>query len=120
MICFAMDVYSSVFKFRFELAGLRHFGGRIQNAEDFVLTHDDELFAIQLDFAARVLSEENAISDLHIARNQRSVFQTLAVPDSHHLALLGLLFRRVGDDDSALHRFLLLDPFDNKAIVEWS
>src|SRR5205809_6852022 len=104
------------------LAGLlgRHFGGRIQNSEDFVLAHDHVLVAIQLDVAAGILSEKDAISDFDVEWNQLPVFQALALPDGDDFAFLWLLFGGVGDNDTAPNRFLLLDPFDDNAIVEWS
>src|SRR6185503_14534660 len=42
----------------------------------------------------------------------------LAVAHRDDLALLGLLLRSVGDDDSALDRFLLLDSLHQQAVVK--
>src|SRR5216117_2129797 len=85
------------------LAGLlgRHFGGRIQNSEDFVLAHNHVLIAIQLDVATGILSEKDAISHFDIQGNHLAVFETLAVPYGDYFAFLGLLFGGVGDDDPA-------------------
>src|SRR6266568_3808645 len=115
MDCFPF--YSNVIR----SAGLfGHFWGRIQNSEDLVLAHDHVLVAIQLDVAAGIFAEEDAISDFDVEWNQLPVFQTLALPYGDYFAFLGLLFGGVGDDDTAPNRFLLLDPFDDNAIVEWS
>src|SRR5260370_34966264 len=114
-----MDVflYSNVIR----LAGLLgRLGGRIQNAEDFILAHNHVLFAIQLDVAAGIFSEKDAISDFDVEWNQLPIFQALALPYGDNFAFLRLLFGRVGDDDSASNRFLLLDPFYGNAIVEGS
>src|SRR5215467_5046565 len=59
-ICFAMDYFSPC-RFRWgELAGLLagRDGLRIEDAEHFVFTHDHELFAVELDFAAGIFAEE--------------------------------------------------------------
>ncbi len=95
--------------FSFCLAGLLgRLGLRVENAEDLVLTHDQELFAIQLDVAAGVLAEQDAVAHLHVERDHFAVFQALAFADGHHFALLGLLFGRVGDVQAALHLLLSL------------
>src|SRR5262249_38283886 len=38
----------------------------------------------------------------------------------HHFALLGLFLGGIRDDDSTLLRFLLFDPSDHDAILQWS
>ena len=68
------------------------FGRRVENPEDFVLTHDQVLFAIQLDVAAGVLAEQDAVADLHVERNHLAVFQALALADGDDFAFLRLLF----------------------------
>ena len=50
--------------------------------------------------------------------NQLAVFQALALPYSHHFALLGLLFGRIRNVQAALHLLFLLDPFDHDAVIE--
>ena len=94
------------------------FGFGVENAEDFVLTHDQVLFAIHLDVAAGVLAEQDAVADLHIERNHFAVFQALAFADGDYFAFLGLFFGGVGNVQTALHLLLLLNPFDHDAVVE--
>ena len=94
------------------------FGCGVENAEDFVLTHDQVLFAIQLDVAAGVLAEQDAVARLDVERNHFAVFQALAFADGHDFAFLGLFFGRVGNVQAALHLLLLLNPFDHDAVIE--
>ena len=60
------------------------------------------LVALDLDLGARVLAEENAISDLDLEGADGAVLQDLAIAYGEHFTLQGLLFRRVGDDDAPL------------------
>src|SRR3984893_12766389 len=53
-ICFAI-VFLSLGRF------LHLYGHGIQNPEDFVLTHDQKFFAIQLDIASGVFAEQNLV-----------------------------------------------------------
>ena len=82
----------------------------VENPEDLVLAHDQILFAIQLDVAAGVLPEQDAIADLDIQRDHLAVFEALALADGDHFALLGLFLGRIGDVEAAVHLFFLLDP----------
>src|SRR5436305_3357369 len=103
---------------RLKLArGLKRLGGSIQNAENIVLAHDDVLQAIQFDLVAGILPEQNTGADLDVESDHLAAVETLAVPDSHHFALLGLLFSRIGDDDAVALGLLLLDPLHYNAVV---
>src|SRR5216683_5806785 len=66
-------------------------GSASQNAEDFVFLHDDEVFAINLDFSAGVLSKQDAVALFHGQREGFAfvVGPTLAGGDD--FALLGLV-----------------------------
>ena len=76
-------------------------GGAVQNAEDFVLAHDEVFLAVQLDIAARVLPEEDAVADLHVQRNQLAILQALSLADSDDFAFLRLLFCGIRDEQPA-------------------
>jgi len=41
---------------------------RFNNAEDFFLTHDQKLFAVDLDFGAGVLAEQDLVASFDIER----------------------------------------------------
>ena len=57
---------------------------------------------------------------LNIQRNHFAIFQALALSDGYNFALLGLFLGRVGDKQATDLGFLLLDPFDNDAVIERS
>jgi hypothetical protein len=60
----------------------------------------------------------SAGTDCHVQRDHFSVFQTLAFAHRDNLALLGLLFGRIGDVQTAVHLLLLLNPFDHNPVIE--
>ena len=41
----------------------------------------------------------------------------LAFTDCHHVTLLGLLFRRIGDVETTLHGLAFFNPFNYDAVV---
>src|SRR3990167_6456330 len=91
---------------------------RLQDAHDVAFLHDQQLFAVDRDFRAGPLAEQHAVFRLHIHRDDLIVITAGAFTDSHHDALLGLLFRGVGDDDPALGLFFFLDAANNDAIMQ--
>jgi hypothetical protein len=89
--------------------------------ENFILTHDQQLFAIELNLAAGILSEEDPVADLNVKGHNLAVFEALALPDCSHFAFLRLLFRRIGDDEPAGGLFILrVEPFYYDPVVERS
>src|ERR1051326_9485292 len=90
---------------------LRALGGAAQNAQNLVFLHDQEIFAVDLDFRSGVLAEQHAVALFHCQGNMLS-FVVTSRSNSDHDALLGLLFRRVGDDDSTTNRLRFLNPAD--------
>src|SRR5450631_1272194 len=110
-ICFAI-VLSSLARFlcRYRLC--------VEDSEDFVLTHDQVLFVIQLDVAAGILAEQDTVAHLDIERHNLAVFQALAFTYGYHFAFLRFFLRGVGDVQTTLHLFLLLEPFDHDAVIE--
>src|SRR5436190_3147903 len=100
-ICFAISVFSPVAADpRVGLLPLLPVG-TFDDAEDFVLTHDEVFLAIELDFLARVLAEQNRVAGLHIQRDPLAVVLGLAASHGDDFALLRLLLGRVRDDDPA-------------------
>src|SRR6185369_4164359 len=92
--------------------------GTFEDSEDFVLTHDEKLFAINLDFRATVLAEKNAIALLHVEGLARAVFLVFALSDGDDLAFLWFFLGGVGDDDAAPHLLALFDTFHDNAIMK--
>jgi len=63
--------------------------GAFKNAEDLVLTHDEKLFAIDLDFRAAVFSEKNAIALFDVEGLAGAVVLIFAFADCDYFAFLG-------------------------------
>ena len=92
----------------------------LDDGEDFVLAHDEELLAIELDFLARVLAEQDEVAGLDVERDALAVVLHLAVAGGDDLALLGLFLGAVGDDDPADFLFAFLEALNNDAVVQRS
>src|SRR2546425_9610394 len=104
----------------FEYQLLRH-GSRpslLKNGEDVVLAHDQILLVVDFHLGAGVLPEQDLVAGLHVERDLLALVGDLAVADGNHLGLLGLLLGRVRDDDPALLDLFLLEPLDQKPIVQ--
>src|SRR5947207_1848593 len=91
---------------------------RFDDAEDVLLAEDQVLLAVELDFVARVLSEQLPIALLDVGRQALAVLAP-AGPDGHDQPLLGLLLGRVRDDDpSGAALLALLDPLHDHPIQQ--
>src|SRR5438874_3455833 len=91
-----------------------------EHGQDFVLAQDEDVLAVEGDVGARVLSEEDLVSHLHVEGDLGAVVEDLAVAGGEHFALLRLLLGRVGDDDPSARGLLLLDAADDQAVMEWT
>src|SRR5947199_5830930 len=100
------------------LRGLLAGDGLFENAHDVAFLHDQEIDAVDLDLGARPLAEQHALADLEIDRNQFAGLVAAARTDSHDLALRGLLFGGVGNDDAARGLLLGIDALDDDAVVK--
>src|SRR5215212_5944692 len=89
------------------------------DSENLVLAHDEQFLAVDLDFGATVLAEQDAVAGLHVQRLACAVLQVFAFADGDDLALLRLLLRRVRDDDAAAHLLALFNAFHDHAVVQW-
>ena len=90
---------------------------RIEHREHFVLAHDEVFLAVDLDFLARVLAEEDGVAVLHVERLTLAVFLDLAVADGDDLALLRLFLGGVGDDDPADLLLAFFEALNDDAVV---
>ena len=63
--------------------------------------HDEEIFAINLDFGAGVLAEQDAVAFFHSEREHLAFIVGLALADGDDFAFLRFVFGGVGDDDAA-------------------
>src|SRR5688572_20091946 len=92
--------------------------GALEDAEDFVLAHDQELFAVDFDFGTAVFAEENAIADLHVEGLAAAVFLVFTFADGNDFAFLGLLFGSVRDDYSSPNLLAFLNPAHDDAVMK--
>src|SRR5271157_922937 len=89
------------------LSGLALGGGlALDNAHDVGLLHDQELLAIELHLGAGPLAEQDAVVRLDVERDQLPGLVAGAGADGDDFALHRLLFRCVGDNDTARGLFL--------------
>src|SRR5918998_465159 len=94
--------------------------GALDDAEDFVLAHDQKLLAVDLDLRAAVLAEQHAVAGLHVKLLAGAALPVTAPPHGDDLALLRLFLRGVGDDDAAPNLLALLDAAQDYAVVKRS
>ena len=87
------------------------------HGEDLVLTHDQILLAVDFDFLAGVLAEEDGVAGFHVERHALAVVLGLALAGGDDLALLRLFLGRVRDDDPANLLFAFLDSLNDDAVV---
>src|SRR5262249_26119870 len=70
-------------------------------AQNFVFLHDEEIFAVNLDFSAGVLAEQNAVAFFHCEREYLAFFVAAPLAGGDDFAFLRLVLGRVGDNDTA-------------------
>src|SRR3989441_12953731 len=88
--------------------------------EDVLLTQNEKLLVVELEFGPGVLLEQNAVTLFEIHRNALAgVGVTVTGSDGKDAALLGLLLGGVRQDDPALGDFLALEGLDHDAGAEW-
>src|SRR5256886_16298928 len=90
----------------------------LDDAEDVFLAHHQMLLAVDLDLGAGVLREQHAVARLDVQGAHLSVLEDLAVSDSDDLALDGLLFGGIRDDDATLRLLFLLHALDDHAVLQ--
>src|SRR5262249_23909542 len=98
--------------------GVRAWESSVEDPEDVILFHDEQLLAVDLHLAAGILAEENAVPRLHDEGQRLSLLGYPAGAGGDDLALLGLLLGAVRDDDAAMHIVLLLETLDEDPVVE--
>src|SRR5690606_18497303 len=72
------------------------------DSEDVVLAQDQVLFTVDLDLGAGVLAEQNAVALLHVESTDLTVLLNFTLTYGDDLALDGLLFCGIRDDDPTL------------------
>jgi hypothetical protein len=70
--------------------------GVLNHGQDFVLSHDEELRAVERDLLARVLAKQDQVAWLDVERNARAVVSDGAASDGNHGPSLRLFFAESG------------------------
>jgi hypothetical protein len=95
-------------------------GGALDDSQNLVLAHNQQLFAVEFDLLAAVFAKKHAIARFNVQRLAGAVLSILAFADGHNFALLGLFFRAIGNNDSPAHLFAFFDAPQNHAVVKRS
>src|SRR5215472_14765726 len=88
--------------------------------QDFFFTHDDEVFAVELDLRAAVLAEEDSVAFFYVEGADLAFFVDFAFAGGDDFALLGLVLCRVRDDDATAGGFGLFHTTNQNAVVQGS
>src|SRR6266436_2842920 len=94
--------------------------GLDQHPHDVALFHDEVLDAIDFDLGARPFSEQDAVADLDVDRDELAALVAAARSNGDDLALLRLLLGGVGNDDATSGLRLGIDSLDDNAVVKRS
>src|SRR5690242_7447433 len=92
----------------------------VNDGEDVVFAHDDDLFAVELDFGAGVAGEDDFVALLDGEGGFLAGVEALAIADGQDLAALGLFLGAVGQDDAALGLAFSLDALDEDLVTQWT
>jgi hypothetical protein len=92
--------------------------GSVQNAQNVALLHDQEIFAVELDFTTGPLAEQDAVSGIEVQR--MDLARVVAGPGAggDNDAFLRLLLRGVVDDDAPVGLCFFLDAADEDAVAK--
>src|SRR6478609_2875974 len=84
-------------------------GGLAELGEDVRLAQHEQFVALDGDLGPAVFGVEDLVALAHVERAASAVLVDRAIADGDDLALLGLLLGRIGEDDAAGGRLLLID-----------
>src|SRR2546425_9533366 len=91
-----------------------------KDSQDFVFFHDQEIFAIELDFGAGILTEQHPVPVFYCQREHLAFIVRAALADGDDFALLRLVLGAIGNDDAATSRFSFFHATHQDAVMEWS
>src|SRR5262249_48143809 len=92
--------------------------GSADLGEDVRLAEHEQLLVLDGDLGTAVFGIEDLVALAHIERAAAAVLVDRAVADGDDLALLRLLLGRIGEDDPARGRLLLIDRLDDQPVPE--
>src|SRR5262245_21928814 len=90
----------------------------LDDGEHVLFAEDQVLLVLDLQLVTGILAEKDLVAGLAVEGVLLAVVSHLAIAHRDDLALLRLLLGAVGDDDSPLLHFLLLEPLDDDAVVQ--
>src|ERR1035438_9481288 len=99
------------------LGGEYFLRGAFEDAEDFFFTHDEEVFAVNLDLGAGIFAEQHAIACLHVEGEGFALVVALATANGDHFAFLRLVFGTVGEDDGTAGGFGLVYATNHDSVI---
>src|SRR6266446_5626170 len=93
-------------------------GDARQHAENFLFLHNQEIFAVNLDFSAVILGEQDVVSLFHRQREHLAVFIAPALAHGDDFALLRLVLSTVRYEDSAASGCRFFYATNQDAVVQ--
>ena len=90
------------------------------DSQDIRFLHDQQVFAVDLDFGARPFAEQNFVASLNIKRRHSAVFCLGTCANGDDFAFLWLFLSCIRDNDPASGFCFGLDPTDENAIMQWT
>ncbi len=88
----------------------------LDNSKQIVFFHDQQLIAIDLDGLARVLAEQNAVTNLDGQSGDFALVIALAGANCQHFALIRLFSGVVRDDDAGGCLGFTFNAFNDYAV----
>jgi hypothetical protein len=90
----------------------------LNDSQNLIFAHDQQLFVVDLDFRATVLTKKDPIAGTYIEGLACTVFSVLAFPHSDDFTFLWLLFGGVRDDDPAPNLLPLFNSAYDNAVLK--
>src|SRR6056297_2740430 len=88
------------------------------DAHDVGLLHDQQVFAVDTDFGAGPLAEQNAVTRLDVERGNLAGLVTRTGTDGDDFTFLRLLLGGVGNDDTTLGLLFRFDAANHDTVVQ--
>src|SRR3954451_10367327 len=91
----------------------------LDDGQHVVFAEHEQILALHLDLGAAVLGVEDFVALRYVERDALlAILVPLAIADGEDLAALRLLLRRVGENEPACGRLLLIDRRHDQPIAE--
>src|SRR3954462_6349718 len=90
----------------------------IDDREDVVFLHDEQVLAVEADLLPRVLAEQHLVAGLHVERDRLAVFRDAAAAGRDDDAALRLLLGAFGGDDAANLLLPFVQAVHDDAVVQ--